>query len=300
MDHDTLRLFLHLSRSLHFGQTSKACHISPSALSRTVQRMERELGHALLERDNRSVRLTPAGARLQEFASDALVRFDELRSSLDEGAQRLRGSLRIFASVTACQSFLPRVLGQFRERYPEVHLQLETGYAKDALEMLGREAVDVAIAALPDRVPAELRTRIVTYTPLIFVAPSSNCEVARMVDRSTIPWGDVPLILPSVGLAREAADRWFRAQRIAPSVYSEVAGNEAILSLVSTGCGVGVVPRLVMEGSPLRSALKALRTERAVGEFRVGVCVPRRKLSTPLISAFWETLEAQPTYFTFW
>jgi hypothetical protein len=56
MDYDTLRLFLHLSRTLHFLRTSRACHVSPSALSRAVQRLERETGWPLFERDRRSVR----------------------------------------------------------------------------------------------------------------------------------------------------------------------------------------------------------------------------------------------------
>jgi Mn-dependent DtxR family transcriptional regulator len=68
MDYDTLRLFLHLSRTLHFLRTSRACHVSPSALSRAVQRLERETGWPLFERDRRSVRLTPEGARFAAHA----------------------------------------------------------------------------------------------------------------------------------------------------------------------------------------------------------------------------------------
>ena len=56
MDFAELRLFLHLSRSLHFGRTSSECHISASGLSRAIQRLERDLGHVLFERDNRSLR----------------------------------------------------------------------------------------------------------------------------------------------------------------------------------------------------------------------------------------------------
>src|SRR5690606_30075247 len=66
MDFAELRLFLHLSRSLHFGRTSTECHISPSALSRAIQRLERDVGHALFARDNRSVELTPKGKRFQQ------------------------------------------------------------------------------------------------------------------------------------------------------------------------------------------------------------------------------------------
>jgi len=61
MDYGALHLFLHLSRTLHFGKTSRECHLSPSALSRTIQRLEGEVGQALFERDQRSVSLTTAG-----------------------------------------------------------------------------------------------------------------------------------------------------------------------------------------------------------------------------------------------
>src|SRR5689334_21626862 len=82
MDLDSLRLFLHLSRSLHFGRTSKECHVSPSALSRTIQRLEEEAGAALLLRDRRSVALTEEGRLLQNFAHDTVTRFNSLHERL--------------------------------------------------------------------------------------------------------------------------------------------------------------------------------------------------------------------------
>jgi len=288
MDFAELRLFLHLSRSLHFGRTSTECHISPSALSRAIQRLERDVGHALFARDNRSVELTPKGKRFQQFASHVLSEHSELEQDLKRDLQHLSGTISLFASVTACQSFLPGLLGRFRATHPDIHVRLETGYAADALQMLDRGVVDVAVAALPERVPRRWVTRIVTYTPLCFVAPSLNCEVSRRVEERPIDWQALPLVLPAAGLARLAVDRWFRARRATPNVYSEVTGNEAILSLVSTGCAVGVVPRLVMDQSPLVSKVRALESIPRLGEFRVGLCTGRRRLSDPLIAAFWE------------
>ena len=287
MDYDILRLYLHLSRTLHFGRTSRECHVSPSALSRAVQRLEEEVGRPLLERDRRKVSLTPEGARFAAHARDTLERWTELRQSLTAPGHTLSGSISIFASVTACQSFLPALLAAFRQRYPEIHIALETGYAADALEMVHKARVDVAVAALPDRVPASLATRVLLYTPLELVAPSSPGDVSRLVDRQPLPWADVPIVLPASGLARAAADKWFRRRRIRPRVYSEVPGSEAILSLVALGCGVGIVPRLVFDKSPLREQLRSLSVEPPVGEFKVGLCTSKRKLETPLVRAFW-------------
>src|SRR4029079_13536514 len=61
--------------------------------------------------------------------------------------------------------------------------------------------------------------------------------------------------------------------------------------LISVGCGVVIVPRIVMDKSPLAREVRALEVEPELGEFRVGVCTQRRKLQSPLVRAFWETME---------
>jgi LysR family positive regulator for ilvC len=290
MDHDALRLFLHLARTLRFLQTSRESHISPSALSRAIQRLELEVGCRLFERDRRTVRLTPEGARFVEHARDAVERWEAVTRELRGRSTALEGTISIFASVTACQSFLPGMLSGFRQRFPDIHIRLETGYAADALEMLAEGRVDVTVAALPDRIPAPLIARVLLHTPLVLVAPSSPCEVQRQVARRPLPWAELPIVLPASGLARASADRWFRRKRITPRIYGEVSGSEAILSLVSLGCGAGIVPRIVMDKSPLRAQVKALEVEPDIGEFRVGVCTQRRKLQSPLVKAFWDSL----------
>jgi LysR family positive regulator for ilvC len=291
MDLDALRLFLHLSRSLHFGRTSRECHVSPSALSRNIQRLEEEAGATLFVRDRRSVALTDEGRLLQGFAHDTLARYEALEQRLSRSQDRLQGSISIFASVTACQSFLPQLLAQFRREHPEVQIRLETGYALDALGMLRSGSVDVAVAALPDEIPPTLAARVVVKIPLVFVAPAETATVSELLAREVVPWAEVPVVLPSAGLARDYVDRWFRKKRVSPRIYGEVAGSEAILSLVSLGCGVGIVPRLVADQSPLRSSLSVLDVEPRLQPFRVGVCTEKKKLKSPVVKAFWESID---------
>jgi LysR family positive regulator for ilvC len=290
MDLDTLRQFLHLSRTLHFGQTSREQHVSASALSRGIQRLEQELGATLLRRDNRSVELTEAGARVQRYASETLASWDRLREELRSTQSSLSGTLSLFCTVTAAHSFLPTLLSRFRQAYPEVTIRLETGYAASALQMLSDDAVDVAVAALPARIPRPLLARAIAYTPLLFLAPRAECEVSRMVERDAIEWAKVPMIFPESGLARQSLERWFRSKGIAPRVYGEVSGNEAALSLISLGCGVGVVPGLVMEKSPLRAQVRTLDVRPRLPDFRIGVCVKQKKLASKVVRAFWESI----------
>jgi LysR family positive regulator for ilvC len=286
---EPLRLFLYLSRTLHFGRTSEVCHVSPSALSRTIQRLEQEAGAALFVRDRRHVELTPAGQRLQAWAAGVLDGWRALEPQLRAGFE-LSGTVSIFSTVTASQSILPAALGQFRRTYPSVHIQLETGYAANALSMLEDGGVDVTVAALPDHLPHALATKILAVTPLLFVAPTVECPVSQAVQRRRIRWEDVPVILPRFGLARSYADAWFRRRRVRPPIYAEIQGHEAILSLVALGCGVGVAPALVLEKSPLRGEVRVLDVAPRLPEFRVGICTARRKLQSPVVAALWSTI----------
>jgi len=290
MDLHELSLFLHLCRTLHFGRTSRERHVSPSALSRTIRRLESEIGQPLFTRDRRSVELAPAGALLEAYALETLSRFDALKQRAAGAEERLTGTISVFASVTACQSFLPGVLANFRNRHPDIHIRLETGYAADALGMLSRGAVDVAVAALPAKTPPGLVARVLLVTPLVFVAPSADSEVNRLAAERPVPWQRLPLVLPETGQGRMAAERFLRKRRVKPLVYGEMPGNEAILSLVSLGCGVGVVPKVVIEKSPLRAAVRELPVDGELGDLSVGVCTERLQMKVAAVRAFWDSM----------
>ena len=88
MDLRDLKLFLHLAESCHFGRTARAMHVSPSTLSRQIQRLEDDVGHALFLRDNRTVTLTEAGERLRQFAQQTLLQYQQLRHVMDLNGPR--------------------------------------------------------------------------------------------------------------------------------------------------------------------------------------------------------------------
>jgi LysR family transcriptional regulator, positive regulator for ilvC len=115
--------------------------------------------------------------------------------------------------------------------------------------------------------------------------------VSRLVDERSIAWERVPMVLPSTGPGRASAERFFRRRRIEPLIYGEVPGNEAILSLVSLGCGVGIVPKIVMEKSPLRPAVRVLDVDGDLGDLGVGVCAEKSKLRSAIVRAFFASLE---------
>jgi LysR family positive regulator for ilvC len=290
MQQRELELFLDLCDTLRFAKTSERHHISPSALSRTIQRLEDEVGQPLFIRDNRSVVLTEAGGAFRTYARETIAHWRTLREELDRNRGTVRGELRLYASVTACYSILPDILGLFRRRYPEVGINLKTGDAALAIPNVVQDVVDVAVAALPEELPARLESQLVTTTPLICVGPTMDSTVTEQLARTTIPWSEVPFVLSQQGLARERIDDWFRRNHIQPRIYAQVSGNEAILAMVSLGCGAGIVPKLVVDKSPLKEQVRSVPGGPRIGSYHVGIVAQRKRLASPAVQAFWSII----------
>jgi LysR family positive regulator for ilvC len=288
MDIRAIKIFNHLAHSLHFGRTSRACNLSPSALTRTIQRIEEELGKPLLQRDNRRVSLTPAGAIFMRYAEEMEQRWQLLIQELGDETT-LQGEISLYCSVTAATSILPRILGAFRQDHPGVQIKLQTGDAAEALDRLNDREAQVTIAALPEQLPASVIFVELARTPLLFIAPREG-ELPVIDSRGEIDWNRTPVILAEQGLSRIRIDRWFRDKNIQPNIYAEVAGNEALLAMVGLGCGVGVVPELVLEKSPLQGRVQMTPITPDLAPFIIGACTLERHLNNPVIHAFWATV----------
>lgn len=286
MDINELEIFLSVAEQLHFGRASQACHLSPSALTRTIQRLETRIGQTLFLRDNRSVSLSPAGERFRDYARKAVLDWHSFQASLHQ-SENISGSLSLYASITAVYSLLPNLLEAYRQSFSDVQLQLRTGAAEQALPQLQSGQIDIAVAALPERLGPQLKFLPIATTPLIFIAPPGTENPAR----ETFDLATTPLVVPRGGQSRRRLDQWFRQQRTRPNINSEVSGNEAIIAMVRLGCGVGVVPELVLERSPFREEVHTLDNAPQLEAYVVGLCTSRRNLKRPEVKAFWQLAE---------
>lgn len=284
MDISKLKIFCTLAQQLHFGRAAESCHISPSALSRNIKQLEDDLGIQLFERDNRSVALTQDGKQFLHFAREMLQQWETYQESILSQANQLRGQLSIYCSVTASYSFLYEILTEFRKHYPGIAIKLHTGDPAQSIERVLAGQEDIAIAAKPDKIPTGISFKPITDSPLIFICAKEKTEWNHT------DWNQIPVIIPEEGLARERLDFWFKSQQIKPTIYAEVKGNEAIVSMVSLGFGVGVLPKIVLDNSPLKDQVENFIHQPDLGPYAMGICVMQKKLKSPIVNAFWEQL----------
>lgn len=297
MDTKQLALFLHLSETLHFGATSEAKHTSASALSRTIKKIEEEVGQRLFERDNRSVRLTEVGRQFQVYARQALGQWQSFTESIRQEGADLSGEISLFCSVTAAYSILSDLLEPFRRRYPDIEIKLHTGDQADAIDHLMSGDDDIAIAARPDKLSPKIRFQTLTHSPLLFIYPAIHCSVENRIHQyldaaQQLAWQEIPFIISERGMGRTRLEQWFRSQGLKPNIYAQVSGHEAIVSMVGLGFGVGVVPELVLINSPLKDKVQVLDVQPSLLPFAVGLSASAQRLENPLVKAFWECAKA--------
>ena len=286
MDFRALKQFVALADTLHFGRAAERNHVSASALSRGIQRLEAEVGATLFERDNRSVSLTAAGRAFLDYARNTLRDWEAIRNRLMAESGVLRGEVSLYCSVTASYSFLFDILARVRQRHPQIEIKLHTGDPEDAIGRVQAGLEDMAIAARPERLPTGLAFRLIEVSPLEFIVARDH-ELARKNEPAGDDLRDCPMIVSERGLARARVDRWFRRLGMQPSIYAQVAGNEAIVSMVSLGFGVGVVPRIVLDNSPLADRVTVIAIEPALAPYEVGLVTQKKNLANPLIHAVW-------------
>jgi len=298
VDLRSAEVFVSLAETLHFGQTASRCNLSASAVSRQLVRLEEQVGAKLLERDQRHVAITPAGRQVLLLARRWLAEWSQLRAALSGGDQLLHGQLRVYASVTASYTVLANVLPPLRQRYPGIELLLHTGDQADGIErvLAGRE--DCAIVAQPDRLPSALAFAELRSSPLVLIGPTDKGPLHQAIKRhlrdgSEPDWPQTPLVLAERGLARERLLAHFSAQNVQPHVYAEVGGHEAVVSMVSLGFGLAMVPEIVLSVSPQRRAIKVLPWLDGLDDFVIGLCSKSDLLQDPLVDAFWRSARGE-------
>jgi len=245
-----LRYFVTVAEELHFGRAAVRLHMTQPPLSQAIAALEDQLGAPLFLRNRRTVALTPAGAALLPEAKRLLAEAESLPELVRRAAAGEAGRLAIAFITSADYSVLPPFLRRYSERYPDVHLSLHEATSDVQVEELLRGRIDAGflIPPLPDRALAQLDYLKVLDEPLILCAPAG---LALPPDGAPVRLQDLPH-LPLIIFPREVSPALhdailscWRAAGITPAVGQQAIQMQTIVSLVSAGMGLALVPQSV-------------------------------------------------------
>lgn len=243
-----LRYFVTVAEELHFGKAAQRLHMTQPPLSQAIAQLEDSLGAPLFDRNRRGVALTPAGAALLPEARRLLSQAQELPALVRRAASGESGRLALAFVSSADYSVLPPFLRAYRAAYPQVQIVLQEATSDLQLEDLLHNRIDAGllIPPLPDKAKAELDYLPVLKEPLVLAAP-----LGLITRRGKVALKDLPplplIIFPraiSPGLY-DAILSVFRAAGLTPAIGQEAIQMQTIVSLVSAGMGIALVPQSV-------------------------------------------------------
>jgi DNA-binding transcriptional LysR family regulator len=243
-----LRYFVAVAERLHFGRAAAALHISQPPLSRAIRALEERLGVVLFARSRRRVELTPEGSRFLEEARRLLGQLERAVLELRGMASGEQGRLRIGFVSLADYGVLPRLLKSFKAARPGVALALREMLSPEQAAALAAGELDFGLLLPPVAGEAGLE-HVVVQRERFVAALASRHRLARMDAKLAVSeLAGEPFVMVPRGIAPGLYDivRGLAARAgIALNVAQEAIQMQTVVSLVSSGLGVAIVPASV-------------------------------------------------------
>ncbi|TFW27543.1 LysR family transcriptional regulator [Massilia horti] len=245
-----LRYFVTVAEELHFGRAAERLHMTQPPLSQTIAALEEMLGTPLFLRNRRQVALTPAGAALLPEARRMLAGAAALPELVRRAALGESGRLSLAFVTLADYSVLPPFLRRYRAAYPGVAIELHEATSDVQVEELLHERIDIGILIppLPDKARAQLEYLKVLEEPLVLCAPAGLEALHRPGPVKLHDLPPLPLIIfprQSSPALHDAILSCFSSAGITPTIGQEAIQMQTIVSLVSGGMGLALVPESV-------------------------------------------------------
>ncbi|MBN2248491.1 MAG: LysR family transcriptional regulator [Coriobacteriia bacterium] len=249
MNISQLKTFIAVVDHRSFSDAARTLGISQPAATMHVQSLESDVGATLFDRGYRKIGLTEAGEMLVPYARRILAEVDEAHHAIESMGDVVTGRITIAASTTPGQYLLPRILGTFLRAYPKVGATLRVYDSADVVEHVARGEADLGMTG------AEVPGARVRYEPLgtdelVLICPAKH----KLAGGPAVTFSDAagePFIVREAGSGtRIAAEEIIRRSGVDPAdlaIVMELGTNEAIVSAVEGGMGLGIVSRQVAE-----------------------------------------------------
>jgi DNA-binding transcriptional LysR family regulator len=273
-----LRAFLAVADLSSFRAAAESLHLSQSAMSRRVDKLEDALGVSLLVRTTRKVELTTIGRTFVHKARAVLDELDNALVGIADFAQRISGEITVACVPSAVSHFLPAVIREFHRLHPHTRVRLIDESSADLLLSVANGDADLGLTYIGSQEP-DIEFEPLLQDPFVLACPLDH-PLAR---RRRVTWAELAEH-DYVSLAQGSGNRFLMDQALArlerkPDWYCEVRHVPALVSLVEAGLGVGVVPQLAL---PPSSRLARVRLEEPAISRSIGIIRRRgRPLKLP-------------------
>ncbi|WP_454726893.1 MULTISPECIES: LysR family transcriptional regulator [Cupriavidus] len=238
------RCFMAVADCLHFVRAAELLHISPPALTKQIQEAERMLGVRLFHRTTRSVSLTSAGEVFQVEARRALEQFAQAEESVRRAGRGEIGRIEVgYIASTAYSGVLQAELSIYRKHYPDLEVNLREGALARLPQLIEAGTLDVAFLRPPVTYPVGIDGIVIARERFV-LALHAESPLARLDVVHPAQLRDERFILPE---QESGTLEIGRRGQFHPQIVTRPGRLVAVVTMVSLGSGVAVVPHSVVD-----------------------------------------------------
>jgi len=281
---DKLEYLMALAREQHFGRAADACGVTQPTLSAGIKQLEAVLGVMLVQRGSRFIGLTPEGERTLDWAKRIVGDSRALRQEIKSLKHGLSGRLRIAAIPTAL-AMVAELTTPYRTRHPNVQFTIVSKNSIEMLELLENLEIDAGITYLENE-PLGRVTTVPLYRERYQLITSRDSPYGN---RAKVTWSEVaqiPLCLLTPDMQnRRIIEQLLRSAGGDPQPTLESNVMIVLFSHVRTGKWASIIPQKIVDIFGLTDEIRGIPITDPEVAHTVGLVVPEREPTTPLISA---------------
>jgi DNA-binding transcriptional LysR family regulator len=284
-----LQVFHAVAKQMSFTKAAETLFMTQPAVTFQIKQLEEQYNTRLFERGHGRVALTPAGQIVYDYAERILGLSSELDTRLKEMTGRLSGPLLIGASSTIAEFMLPRVLGAFKSRYPDVQARLFVANSGTVEGRVGEHTIDVGLIEAPSHLPSLLTEPCFEDELQVVVSPSHPLAKLKSVMPKQL-LSHAYISREEGSGTREFTDIYLRKAGIAEDelkVEMELGSPEALKGVVSAGAGFAILSELAVEKEKKLGDLVAVPLQPRLMR-TLSLVYPKEKFRSRLVVTFVE------------
>ncbi len=244
MNIQSIKYLAALEKYSHFGKAAKACFVSQPTLSMQIKKLEDRLGVQLLERTNKSVRLTEIGILMAEHARNILQEMEAMREKAQAAKDPYSGQIKVGIIPTVAPYLLPLIIPKLSKYFPKITFHLYEAQTFQLIEELKKGSIDTAILALPMKNDPHFSSSTFFEEEFLLAVPS-NHSWSKLKSIKTSDLANQRLLLLNDGhcLREQALSFCFQTQAVEMENF-RATSLETLRHMVAAGVGITLIPKL--------------------------------------------------------
>lgn len=290
-----LRLFLALEQTESVTKASRMMHISQPTASMQLKEMTEKIGSPLFEVISKKIYLTALGREFAKTAREMTGRWEAFEQHATQIKGLTKGRLRV-AVVSTAKYFIPKLLGSFCCKYPEVDISLEILNRDGVIKRVEDNSDDLYVMSRPP-VHIDLEDQILMPNPLCMIAYKNH----PLASKKNLRLHDLKherFILRELGSGtRMSVDIHFKQKKFTPSLLLELGNNEAIKKAVASHLGVAVISIHALDQFDYDNEISVLRLQDFPINSQWHLVYLKGKQLSPIAKAFHEHVLSESKHF---